>query len=112
MTHGTEILRLSAQIDAGVVELSNAAQELAHAEHALRRARAEAWVRAPDGISPARQAWVESSTSDEHLRVDIAEARRTTAIEALRSRRQQMSAFQSLLKADATEYEEARYGAL
>lgn len=99
-----EIDRLSRLIDEGIKSLASAAHEVAEAEHDYRKAKAIAWMEAPPGTVPVRESWVDSETADKKRRLDVAEGMRVASLEAVRSRRQQLSAVQSLLaayKADA-----------
>jgi len=99
-----EIERLSALIDEGIKALVASAQEVAQAEHDYRKAKAIAWVEAPGGTVPVRESWVDSETAEHRMRLDLADGMRVASLEAVRSRRQQLSAVQSLLaahKADA-----------
>lgn len=111
MNYAQTIDELSRLIDGGIKELSAAAYEVADSQYELRKARAIAWVEAPPGTVPVREAWVEAKTADEERRHEVAEGRKITALEALRSRRQQMSAVQSLMKTEQIDFEEHRYGA-
>ena len=97
--------RLSRLIDAGIMALVEASKDMAHAEHALRKATAIAWAEAPSGTVPFKEAWVESATADEKLAFDIAESGRYNALEAVRSRRAQLSAIQSIMAAYRAEAE-------
>lgn len=97
--------RLSKLIDAGIKALVDASVEMAHAEHASRKAVARAWELAPKGTVPQREAWVESETADEQLALDLAESKRYNALEAVRSRRAQLSALQSIMAAHRAEAE-------
>lgn len=97
--------RLSALIDSGIRTLVDASVEMAHAEHANRKAVARAWESAPKGTVPQREAWVESETADEQLALDLAESKRYNALEAVRSRRAQLSALQSIMAAHRAEAE-------
>jgi hypothetical protein len=97
--------RLSALIDAGIKSLVDASVEMAHNEHALKRAVARAWEFAPKGTVPQREAWVESETADEALAFSLAESKRYNALEAVRSRRAQLSALQSIMAAFRAEAE-------
>jgi len=101
--YSTELFRLSALIDSGITALRDAANEAAHAEHDYRKAKAIAWTQAPQGTVPVREAWVESETADQRLRLDLAEGQKQAALEAVRSRRQQLSGIQSLLAAHKEE---------
>jgi hypothetical protein len=105
-----EMRRLSAKIDAGVVELSRASNRVAQAEAAYRQAAAKAWLTCRDGPVPEREAQVKAVTAGERLVRDLAEGERVTALEALRSRRGQLSAVQSVAAAFRAEAEVARYG--
>jgi len=106
MIHESE--RLSKFIDAGIAALVQASTDMAHAEHALRKATAVAWASAPSGTVPFKEAWVESETADEKLAFDIAESGRYNALEAVRSRRAQLSAIQSIMAAHRAEAELVR----
>lgn len=101
--YSAEVRRLSEQIDNGLRALREAATDAASAEHRYRKAKAVAWAEAPPGTVPVREAWVESKTSDEKLALDMAEGMRLAALESVRSRRQQLSAVQSLLAAHRSE---------
>lgn len=105
-----EANRLSSKIDAGVRALSEAAKKAATAEMDYRQAKAVAWVTAEAGTVPERQAHVDAAVSDKRFVRDLAEGERVTALEALRSRRAQLSALQSIAAAYRAEAEHARYG--
>ena len=113
-----EIRRLSALADKGVPALREAADEAANAEHAYRRTKARCWAESatlthPETGKPetagAREAWVDGQCADARMGRDIAEGMRQAALEALRTRRQQLSALQSLLAADRAEAQIAAY---
>lgn len=104
------MLRLSRLIDAGVTELREASSRLAAAEFEYRKGKAVAWSDCPDGIADFRRAWVDAETAELRQARDEAEGDRTTAIESLRSRRQQLSAWQSYKAADRAETEFVRTG--
>lgn len=109
-----EMWRLSKLLDRGVAALRSSAAEVADAEHAYRRAKALAWVAVLDALPgatvPERTAWVQGATADERRARDLAEASRLAALEAVRSRRQQISALQTLANADRAEAELAKTG--
>ena len=105
-----ELRRLSRLLDQGLAALRDQAQELADAEDEYRQAVAVAWVQAPEGTVPEREAWVNGQTSKMRRRRDLAEGMRQAALEAVRSRRTQVSALQSLLAAERAEAEFARTG--
>ena len=110
MSLASEATRLSALIDKGVVDLTATAVALAHAESDYRQARAVAWHRATEGTAKQREDEVNSLTSPERLQRDLKEGRRVAALEALRSRRAQLSALQSISNAERAEAEFARTG--
>jgi len=97
--------RLSRLIDAGIESLVKASKDMAHAEHTLRKATAVAWAAAPSGTVPYKEAWVESQTADEKLAFELGETERYNALEAVRSRRAQLSAIQSIMAAHRAEAE-------
>jgi len=105
-----EAQRLSHKIDEGIKALYEASIELAEAEHECAKATAIAWVEAPKGTVPFREAWVDSQVADQSLRKHLAEAAKTASLEAVRSRRTQLSALQSMLAAYRAEAEMGRYG--
>ena len=108
--YAAEMERLSGLIDKGIAALTQHAQEMAQAEHDYRKAKAVAWTQAPPGTVPVREAWVESETAEHRLRLDMAEGMRLAALESIRSRRQQLSALQSMLAAVKSEMDFARTG--
>ena len=101
---------LSDRIDEGVKHLSRAAGSAADAERVYRLEKAKAWVSIPSGTVPERQAQVDAAVADERHARDIAEGERLAALEALRSRRAQLSALQSISAAYRAEAEHSRYG--
>jgi len=105
-----EANRLSRKIDAGVKALSQAARKAAEAEMDYRQAKSVAWVQQDAGTVPERQAHVDAKVSQQRFARDLAEGERLTALEALRSRRAQLSALQSVAAAWRAEAENGRYG--
>lgn len=100
-----EATRLSGLLDNGLKVLREAAVSLAHAENAYRKGIAGAWLQAPDGISPARQAWVDAETADLRMARDLADAERSTAAQAVKARGIQLTMVMSLLSAHRAEAE-------
>lgn len=98
-----EMKRLSRLIDQGLAALRDQSHELADAENEYRKHVAMAWLQAPEGTVPQREAWVQGQTADLRHRRDLADGLRTAALEAIRSRRTQLSALQSLLAAHREE---------
>jgi len=108
--YAAEVQRLSALIDDGIKALTSLAREVAESEFDYRKAKAIAWQTAPPGTVPMREAWVDAETAERRRRLDLAEGSRSAALEAVRSRRQQLSAVQSLLAAHKAEADFARTG--
>ena len=116
-----EMRRLSRLIDRGIDEMRRQSLELAGAEAIYRRAKAEAWVRCPNDdpsvragerewTAARREAWVNAETAELRRTRDTAEALRDAAREAVRARRQQLSAWQTLVNAHDEEVSLARVG--
>lgn len=96
----TEMMRLSKLIDEGVDGLYKASKNLAEAEHAYRKGKAEAWFAIDSSlVVPHRQAEVDARTADLRKSRDMYEGLRQTALEALRARRSQLSVLQSMMNA-------------
>lgn len=105
----SEMLRLSTILDKGIAALSKAGRDVATAENVYRQAVSEAWVKAPEGTVPQREAWVNGQTAEKRLERDLADAERQAALEAVRSRRTQLSALQTVANAVRAEAEIGRY---
>lgn len=105
-----EVARFNQLIDSGLAALRQSSIEASEGEHAYRKAKAIAWANAPQGTVPVREAWVESETADLRLVLDLAEAVKQASLESVRSRRQQLSAVQSLLAAHKEEAAFSRTG--
>lgn len=109
-TYADEFARLSALLDAGLRDLRSAAGAYADAERTYRKAKAEAWVTAPSGTVPEREAWVNGETAEQRRERDFHDSMRQVFLEAVRSRRAQISALQSILAGHRAEAEFARTG--
>jgi hypothetical protein len=111
-----EVQRLSGLIDEGLAALRTQAHAVAEAEHTYRHSKARAWLEAPRVVAGQkitageREAWVDAATADQRRDRDMADGLRAAALEAVRSRRTQLSAIQSLLAADRAEAEFSRTG--
>lgn len=112
-----EATRLSRLIDAGIEALREQSKQLAAAEQAYRKAKAQCWVRCPrdedgkkDWTAARREAWVDAESADLRYVRDVAEGMRSAALEAVRARRTQVSVLQSLLNAEKAEADFARTG--
>jgi hypothetical protein len=102
-----EMRRLSRLLDSGLQALRDQAKEYAEAEDAYRMARATAYLTST-GTVDERKAHADLATSEERRRAHLADGMRSAATEAVRSRRGQISALQSLLNAHRAEAEFAR----
>ena len=104
-----EILRFSHLLDAGLAKLRETAQEYAAADVAYKRKYAEAFLRAEGaGIQREQVAVAESLTEREAVK--HLEGLNVAALEAVRSRRTQISALMTLAGAHRAEAEFARTG--
>lgn len=106
-----EMRRLSTLLDAALEYLKDQTKEYAVAEDGYRMAHATAYL-AADGPVNERKARADSKTSKERQRAHLADGMRQAALEAVRSRRAQISALQSLLNAHRAEAEFAKTGDL
>ena len=102
-----EAARLSELLDRGIAALRESAREFADAEHAYRLAHARAYLRSA-GTVGEREAQVYVEVGDLRHRRDLADGVRSAAVEAVRARRTQLSAIQSLLSAHKEETALAR----
>src|SRR5690606_41494538 len=96
MDAAEEMRRLSGLLDKGIDALRKEAHHYAEAEDAYRMAHATAYVGA-DGPAHMRKARADLATSRERVEAHLADGMRQAALEAVRSRRAQVSAIQSLL---------------
>lgn len=97
-----EAMRLSGLIDQGIDALKRHAEGLARAEQAYRRGKAQAWARAAgmDMLAKEKEAWVDAESADLRYQRDLEDGMRQAALEAVRSRRTQVSALQTLVNAE------------
>lgn len=116
-----EFARLAKLLDAGLTTLRTAATDLAQCENAYRKAKSESWATCPNDppsvkagerewTAARREAWVNAATADKRQARDLADYMRTAALEAVRSRRTQLSALQTLLNAHKAEAEMVTFG--
>ena len=106
----SEMMRLSRLIDAGVAELIKQSREYAEAENAYRRAKAQAWISSVDARVKDKEAVVDIKCEKERERKLLAEGMRLAAVEAVRSRRAQLSALQTVANAVKAEADVLTYG--
>ncbi|MGA1524761.1 MAG: hypothetical protein ACO4CZ_12415 [Planctomycetota bacterium] len=105
----TEARRLSDLLDKGVSALRQAAVDYANAEHEYRKEHALAYLQT-DGTVAEREAKTYGMVGELRRDRDIADGVRAAALEAVRARRTQLSALQSLLAAHRSEADFARTG--
>jgi hypothetical protein len=105
-----EMKRLSGKIEEGIKAIIAESHKLAEAERDYRKARGIAWVKVEHGTAAFREAQVDSQTADLRFARDLADGMRRAAIEAVRSRQQQLSAWQSIVRAQRAEVELAGFG--
>jgi hypothetical protein len=105
-----EAMRLSGLLDKGILALRDASVAYAHAEHAYREKKSMAYLETESGTVAEREAHVYAIMGEYRLARDLADGERLAALEAVRSRRTQLSAVQSLLAAHKSEADFARTG--
>ena len=105
-----EMLRLSRLLEAGLDELRSAAAENAHADSEYKLRYSTALLQAEGKTVSDREAQAHIATGDARLRHKLAEGLLLAAQESVRSRRQQISACQSIANAARAEAEFARTG--
>jgi hypothetical protein len=112
-----EMVRLSQALEDRLDYVRDKVHEYASAEAEYRKARAVAWLNTPtahaDGskiTAKEREDMVNADTADQRERRDIADGLKQAGYEAVRSARQQLSAWQSRVAADREEMSFARTG--
>jgi hypothetical protein len=103
-----EAMRLSALLDKGIVALRDAGVAFAEAEHRYRAESAMAYLETESGTVAEREAHVYALVGGHRRARDLADGQRVAALEAVRSRRAQLSAIQSVLSAHRAEAELSR----
>lgn len=109
-----ELAALSQRLSADIDELGKWAYQYAVADHEYRKAKASAYLGAKTNNHEKLRvsdidAIVDEQCEAQRLRRNIADARRLTALEAVRSRRQQLSALQSGARAVRADIEMNKY---
>lgn len=104
--------RLSDLLDAGLKAVRDQTHAYATAEKNYRQTRAAAWVEVKTltMLAKEKEDEVDARSADARYARDLADGMRQAALEAVRSRRAQLSALQSLLGAHRAEAEFARTG--
>ena len=103
-----EAWRLSGLLDKGIAALRDAGVAYAEAEHAYREAKAMAYLETESGTVAEREAHVYAIMGGLRRHRDLADGQKVAALEAVRSRRAQLSALQTLIAAHRAEAELAR----
>lgn len=106
----TEMLRLSKLLDDALAYLRRSSEEYAEAEAIYRVAKAKAWIETPTGTVAEREARINGATAGLRQKRDLADGMRQAALEAVRSRRAQLSALQTIANANREEAVLARTG--
>ncbi len=102
-----EMARLSALLDDALGYLRRVSAEWAESEDAYRMSRARAVLEAV-GTVDERRAQADMATSQQRRRAHLDDAMKQAALEAVRSRRAQISALQSIAAAHRAEAEFVR----
>lgn len=102
--------RLSKLLDDALAFGKRQVREFADHEQAYRKVKAQAWLTAPEGPAPAKAAWVDGQTAEQRHARDIAEGMKQMSMEAIRSRRAQLSALQTYMNAEREEAKHERFG--
>lgn len=105
-----EMNRLSLLLERGLGELYKAAVDLAEADVEYKTGYSVAILNAEGGTVSEREARAHVATRDLRLKYKMAEGLQLSAQEAVRSRRQQISACQSIANALRAEAEFGRTG--
>ena len=103
-----EAWRLSQLLDRGVLALRDAGVTFAEAEHRYREAKAMAYLETESGTVAEREAHVYALVGNHRRTRDLASGEKLAALEAVRSRRAQLSALQTIISAHRAEVELAR----
>ena len=100
----TMLLDTSRDLDAAQDELRRCIIEDARAEQRARRAKAIAYI-AASGTEGARKAAVDQTTDEDQYAAHLADGMVKAAMEAVRSKRAQLSALQTMATSIKTELE-------
>ena len=105
-----EAQRFSTGIDHALESLREHVEQSAVAERDYRKAKAKAWAQAKteDMLAKEKEAWVNAQTADLRFERDLADGMKQGALEALRSRRAQLSKCQTFANVERAEMDLAR----
>lgn len=104
-----EMLRLSKLLDRGLGALRDESRKYAEADVAYRRQYAEAFLKA-EGTVAEREQVATAAALDARVAMNLAEGVKVSALEAVRSRRTQLSVLQTIANGYRAEAEFARTG--
>jgi hypothetical protein len=102
------MIETKTDLDAAHAEHRRRVKEAAEADRTYRLAKSTS-ILATAGTVQEREARMDKATADERFLAQLASGLETSALEAIRSKRQIMSALQSLAAAQRAEAELARY---
>lgn len=105
-----ELQRLSTLVDQSLAYLKDKTIEYAQAEDEYRMSKAKALLNADASTVADREAHAVLATSAERQRAHLAEGMQRAALEAVRSRRAQLSAIQTLVNLFKAEIDMTTYG--
>lgn len=105
-----EMRRLAQSLEDRLSFLKQQAREHAEAESAYRHALARAFLEANSSTVKGREMIADAAVLEERQRAYLARGMERAALEAVRSSRQQLSAFQTLLSAHKAEADFDRTG--
>lgn len=104
-----EMLRLSKLLDAGLTALRDESRKFAEADVAYRRKHAEAFLRS-EGTVAEREQVAMLAALEERIGMNLADGVKVSALEAVRSRRTQLSVLQTIVNGVRVEMEFDRTG--
>jgi hypothetical protein len=107
-----QLLDASVKLDEAHEQLDTRVRNAAESNRKWRLARAEAYVRmkGKPGTVPEKQSLIEMETATEQYEAELNEGLHRAASEAVKSRRQQLSAVQSLVSLAKSEADLAKWG--
>ena len=103
------MLDASAELDSAQADLETKTREQARSENGYRKARANAYL-GTSGTVGEREAFVDKATGQERYAAHLSEGLAKAALEAVRSRRTQLSVLQTISSAVKEELAMARTG--
>lgn len=106
----TELRRLSGLLDQALNYYGGQVKASAAAEEAYLLEKARAWVKYVTGTAAERAALVDAATAAHRRERDLAEGLARAGLKAIRSRRSQISAWQTLMAGHRSEAEFIRTG--